>query len=129
HGFTLPPTKFGAVGYSFGKVTTVTTSPMLQTLPFDELTPLLDGLQTTLKNAGWTPRDEDRNRWLNINNTHEIDALQSVLFDHAETLMLVIPHKYMLALIVKCYVRCDERNPKTAKYLIDVSVGRDFSRP
>ena len=36
HGFTLPPTKFGAIGYNRGRVTTFTTSPMLETLPFDQ---------------------------------------------------------------------------------------------
>jgi hypothetical protein len=30
HGFTLPPTKFGAIGYNNGRVTTLTTSPMLE---------------------------------------------------------------------------------------------------
>jgi hypothetical protein len=40
--------------------------------------------------------------------------------------VLLIPHKYSLALNVKCYARCDERDPKTAEYLIDVSVGKDY---
>ena len=126
HGFTLPPTKLVAVGYSEGKVTTVTTSPMLETLSFDQLTPLLNHLQEELKKSGWVPRDHDRNRWLKADNKLEKDALQNLLFDQAETVMLLIPHKYMLALIVKCYARCAERDPTTAKYLIDISVGEDF---
>ena len=49
HSFILPPTKLLAVGYSEGKVTTFTTSPMLKTLPFDQLIPLLDHIQQMLR--------------------------------------------------------------------------------
>ena len=49
HSFILPPTKLLAVGYSEGKVTTFTTSPMLETLPFDQLIPLLDHIQQMLR--------------------------------------------------------------------------------
>ncbi|MHC8329908.1 hypothetical protein [Pseudomonas sp. LB1P83] len=126
HGFILPPTKFGAVTYNKSKVATLTTSPMLETLTFEELMPLLDKMQTMLKEAGWTPRDTSDHAWLVTTNETERNSLRSKLFDQVVIVMLLIPHKYSLALNVKCYARCDERDPKTAKYLIDVSVGSDY---
>ena len=127
HGFTLPPSKFVVVGYSEEKVTTITTSPILETLNFDDLIPILNNLQNTLKKSGWTLRDQNEN-WFNLGTEPQRKALQRLLFKQAEVVMLAIPKKYMLVLAVKCYVRCDERDPNTAKYLIDVSVGEDFRR-
>ncbi|EJM13650.1 MULTISPECIES: hypothetical protein [Pseudomonas] len=126
YGFTLPPTKFGAVGYNNEKVSTITTSPMLDTLRFDQLIPLLNHLQEMFKSSGWVPRDSDDHAWLMVSNEDDRNTLQSLLFDQVVVVMLLVPHKYGLALNVKCYARCDERDPKTAKYLIDVSVGADY---
>ena len=125
HGFTLPPTKFGAVTYRKSKVATVTTSPMLETLPFAELVPLLEKLQLMLKAAGWAPRDVDKHAWVEVPSDVEKSALQRTLFNQVVIVLLQIPYKYTLALNVKCYVRCDERDPETARYLIDVSIGSD----
>ena len=126
YGFTLPPTKFGAIGYRKEKVSTITTSPMLETVSFDQLVPLIEKLQATLKEAGWQPRDREDNAWLSVNNEADRSALQKLLFDQVVLVMLLVPHKYGLALNVKCYARCDERDPNTARYLIDVSVGNDY---
>ena len=128
HGFTLPPTKFAVVGYGDGKVTTFRTSPMLETLPFDQLIPLLDHVQEILKSAGWRPKDDNENyTWIKTGSEADRKALQSLLFRKAVTATLLIPRKYGMSLIVKCYARCAERDPNTARYLIDVSVGRDYS--
>ena len=128
HSFILPPTKLLAVGYSEGKVTTFTTSPMLETLPFDQLIPLLDHIQQMLKKSGWIPEFEgERHSWFKIESEADRNALQSLLFKQAVTAALLVPRKYGMSLIVKCYARCDERDPNTARYLIDVSVGRDHS--
>ena len=128
HSFILPPTKLLAVGYSEGKVTTFTTSPMLETLPFDQLIPLLDHIQQMLKKSGWIPRDDHENyTWIKTGSEADRIALQSLLFNKAVTATLLVPRKYSMSLIVKCYARCDERDPNTARYLIDVSVGRDYS--
>jgi hypothetical protein len=128
HSFILPPTKLLAVGYSEGKVTTFTTSPMLETLPFDQLIPLLDHIQQMLKKSGWIPEFEgERNSWFKIESEADRNALQSLLFKQAVTAALLVPRKYGMSLIVKCYARCDKRDPNTARYLIDVSVGRDYS--
>ncbi|WP_255142122.1 hypothetical protein [Pseudomonas mandelii] len=126
HGFTLPTTKFGAIGFDEGKVSTMTTSPMLETVPFDQLIVVLDQLQNQLKNAGWVLWNAERNPWVETATEDDKRTLQAELFDHVVVAVLLIPHKYSLALNVKCYARCDERNPKTAKYLIDVSVGSDY---
>jgi len=101
---------------------------MLETVTFDQLTSLLNSLQEKLKKAGWVLRDNGTNRWFSVSNDDDKEALQSLLFDQAESMTLLIPHKYMLILIAKCYARCSERDPKTARYLIDVSVGKDFTR-
>ena len=128
HGFTLPPTKFGLVSFSDWKVVTITTSPMLETLPFDQLIPLLDHIQQMLKKSGWMPEFEgERHSWFKIESEADRNALQSLLFKQAVTAALLVPRKYGMSLIVKCYARCDERDPNTARYLIDVSVGRDYS--
>ena len=128
HGFTLPPTKFGAIGYNRGRVTTFTTSPMLETLPFDQLIPLLDHVQEMLKSSGWIAEyGDERHSWFKVESESDRSALQSLLFDQAVSAALLIPHKYGMSLIVKCYARCAERDPNTARYLIDVSVGRDYS--
>lgn len=126
HGFTLPATKFGAIGFDEGKVSTMTTSPMLETLPFDQLIVVLDQLQSQLKNAGWAPWNAERHPWIETVTEDDKRELQAELFDHVVVTVLLIPHKYSLALNVKCYARCDERDPKTARYLIDVSVGSDY---
>jgi len=128
HGFTLPPTKFGLVGFNGWKVTTITTSPMLETLPFDQLIPLLDNIQEMLKSSGWIAEyGDERHSWFKVESESDRSALQSLLFDQAVSAALLIPHKYGMSLIVKCYARCAERDPNTARYLIDVSVGRDYS--
>ena len=126
HGFTLPPTKFAVVGYGEGKVTTIRTSPMLETLSFNQVIPLFSHLQEVLNKSGWVPRYNDRNGWLKVDSKLEKDALQSLLFDQAETVGLLVPHKYSMSLSIKCFARCAERDPNTARYLIDVSVGRDY---
>ena len=128
HGFTLPPTKFGLVGFNNWKVTTITTSPMLETLPFDQLIPLLDHIQEMLKSTGWIPKDNDQDySWIKTGTETERNSLQNLLFDKVVVATLLIPRKYGMSLVVKCYARCDERDPNTARYLIDVSVGRDYS--
>jgi len=128
HGFTLPPTKFAVVGYGKGKVTNFRTSPMLETLPFDQLIPLLDHIQEMLKSSGWIAEyGDERHSWFKVESESDRSALQSLLFDQAVSAALLIPHKYGMSLIVKCYARCAERDPNTARYLIDVSVGRDYS--
>jgi len=125
HGFTLPATKFGAIGWSEFKAITMSTSPMLETLPFEQAVKLLDELQKKFKQVGWTPEPVEGNDWLKIETKEDKVRLQAKLFDQLDGVILLIPHKYSLILHIKCYARCDERNPETAKYLIDVGLGED----
>ena len=91
HGFTLPPTKFGLVSFSDWKVVTITTSPMLETLPFDQLIPLLDHIQRMLKSAGWIPKDDDQDySWIKTGTKTERSALQSLLFDRVVVATLLV---------------------------------------
>jgi hypothetical protein len=126
HGFTLPPTRFGAVMYRHGQVSSMGTSPMMEALPFDEAATLLEQLQTTFRNAGWRPAEWEENDWLDTSPGNRA-KLQAGLFAHAESVELVVPGKYGMFLHLKCYGRCNERNTDTAKYLIDIGIGDDFS--
>jgi hypothetical protein len=125
HGFSLPATLFGAVGFDNWKVSNITTSPMLEVLPFDQMIVVLDQLQGQLNKAGWIEWNAETNPWVKTSTEADRKQLQAELFDHVVVAVLQVPHKYSLALNVKCYARCDKRDPSTAKYLIDVSVGRD----
>ena len=125
HGFTLPATKFGAIGWSGFKAITLSTSPMLETLPFGQAVELFQNLQNMFKQAGWSPEAVEGNNWLRTESAEDKQRLQAKLFDQLVGLILLIPHKYSLILHIKCYARCDERNPETARYLIDVGLGED----
>ncbi|MHC8336798.1 hypothetical protein [Pseudomonas sp. HLT2-19-2] len=125
YGFTLPATTFGAIGWSEFKAITLTTSPMLETLPFEQAVKLLDELQQKFKQVGWTPEPVEGNDWLQVETIEDRVRLKAKLFDQLDGVILLIPHKYSLLLHIKCYARCDERNPQTAKYLIDVGLSRD----
>lgn len=125
HGFTLPKTIYGAVGYTKGKVDGITTSPMVESLPFDKTAALLAELQTMFRNANWTPEPVEGNDWIKVQSDDERRQLQAKLFDQADGVILLVPHKYSLLMHIKCYARCDERNVKTARYLIDVGLSRD----
>lgn len=125
HGFKLPPTVFGAVTYSNFKVATLTTSPMSKTMPFGQAVEHLQYLQNMLKKQQWKLEIGEKNTWFKIESTAERVTLQESLFDQANSVNLYIPGKYALLLAIKCYTKCTERNPNTAKYLIDISVGSD----
>jgi len=125
YGFKLPPTVFGAVTYAGQKVTTLTTSPMSETMPFGEAVVRLVEVQNTLKSQGWKLASVENNDWFEVENVTERDQLQAKLFDQAVGIDLYVPGKYSLLLLIKCYTSCDKRDSTTAKYLIDISVGRD----
>lgn len=125
YGFKLPPTVFGAVTYAGQKVTTLTTSPMSETIPFGEAVIRLVEVQNTLKSRGWKLAPLENNDWFRTGSVAERDQLQAKLFDQAVGIDLYVPGKYNLLLLIKCYAQCDKRDSTTAKYLIDISVGRD----
>lgn len=127
YGFKLPPTVFGAVTYASQKVSTLTTSPMMETLPFAEALDRLLATQNTLKSRGWKLEPLENNDWFNADSGPERERLKNKLFDQAVGIDLYVPGKYSLLLLIKCYASCDKQDQTTAKYLIDISVGRDRS--
>lgn len=127
YGFKLPPTLFGAVTYVSQNVSTLTTSPMTETLPFAEALDRLIATQNILKSGGWKLEPLENNDWFNADSGPERERLKNKLFDQAVGIDLYVPGKYSLLLLIKCYASCDKQDPTTAKYLIDISVGRDRS--
>lgn len=127
HGFKLPPTVFGAITYADKKVSTLTTSPMSETLPFAQALDRLVTVQDTLKSRGWKVEPLDNNDWFIVDSAVERERLRAKLFDQAVGIDLYVPGQYSLLLLIKCYARCDKGEPEAAKYLIDISVGRDRS--
>ncbi|WP_256574551.1 MULTISPECIES: hypothetical protein [unclassified Pseudomonas] len=127
HGFKLPPTVFGAITYANKKVSTLTTSPMSETLPFTQALDRLVTVQDTLKSRGWKVEPLDNNDWFIVDSADERERLRAKLFDQAVGIDLYVPGQYSLLLLIKCYARCDKGEPEAAKYLIDISVGRDRS--
>lgn len=69
----------------------------------------------------------ERHSWFKTDSEANRNALQNLLFDQAVTAGLLDTSKYGMSLIVNATRDEDERDPNTAKYLIDVSVGEDFS--
>ena len=128
YGFVLPATIFGAISYDDGKVSNITTSPMVEMLSFSELVPLLEEIQSRLKRSGWTPQYPNKLTWLPTTTEQQKTTLQDELFNEVGLVLLGIPQKYTLAINIKCFKRCNERNPATAKYLIDISMGRNYFR-
>lgn len=125
HGFTLPKTIYGAVGYTRGKVDGITTSPMVETLPFDQTVKLLNDLQLMFRDALWIPEPVEGNDWIKVQSDDEKRQLQAKLFDQADGVILLVPHKYSLLMHIKCYARCDARDAETARYLIEIGLSRD----
>lgn len=113
------------MGYTKGKVDGITTSPMVETLPFDQTVKLLSELQAMFRDANWIPEPVEGNDWIKVQSDDEKRQLQAKLFDQADGVILLVPQKYSLLMHIKCYARCDERNVDTARYLIDVGLSRD----
>jgi hypothetical protein len=123
HGFTLPPTKFGAIGYDERKVSTITTSPMLEALPFDEAIALVNRLQADFRRGGWEPIERSGERppaWFDTSSPAGLAELR-----RGSTRELVVPHKYMMYLNFKCWDKCSPVPNEKSVYLIDVSMGAD----
>ena len=66
-----------------------------------------------------------RNDVMIIEGSRQQEQLQKTLFDQASSISLYIPGKYSLFLSIKCFEHCSERDTKIAKYLIDISIGRE----
>jgi hypothetical protein len=123
HGFTLPPTKFAMVTLIDGTVDTITTSPMLEALPFDDAVALVDRLQVDFKRGGWEPIERSGERapsWFDTTSRAGLAELRQ-----GSTRELVVPHKYMMYFNFKCWDNCSPTPNEKSAYLIDVSMGPD----
>ena len=125
HGFTLPPTKFVVISYSDNKVGTVSTSPMIETLPFDEAVAMLGNLQNQFQRGGWAPWEGDESEWFDLTPAGK-KRLYERMFEpgYAETTELRVPGKYAMTFRLKCTQGCWTREPPY-RFLIDIGVGED----
>jgi hypothetical protein len=123
NGFTLPPTKFAGIGYGSDKVETITTSPMLEALPFDNAIALVNRLQANFRRGGWEPIERSGERppsWFNTASAAGLAELR-----RGSTRELVVPHKYAMYFNFKCWTDCSPAPNEKSRYLIDVSMGAD----
>jgi hypothetical protein len=123
HGFTLPPTKFAGVTFLDGKVLTVTTSPMLEALRFDDAVALVNQLQAEFRHGGWEPIERSGERpplWFDTASAAGLTELR-----RGSTRELVVPHKYAMYFNFKCWDQCSPAPNEKSLYLIDVSMGPD----
>lgn len=125
HGFTLPPTKFAALGFSHNVATTLATSPMLDKLPFDQAVAVLENLQNQFKAGGWEPYELHRSKWFDLTPAGK-KRLRAAMFEppfHQQQ-TLRIPKKYGMTFRFLCAEGCWTREPPYL-FLIDVGVSDD----
>lgn len=125
HGFTLPPTNFAALGFDHNVAATLSTSPMLKKLPFDEAIAVLENLQNQFKAGGWEPYKGDDSDWFDLTPEGK-KRLYARMFEpgYAQEASLRIPKRYGMTFRLKCAEGCWTREPPY-KFLIDVGVGVD----
>ena len=129
HGFTLPPTTFAAITYMYGKITTISTSPMLKPLPFDEAVAVLAQLQKQFQAGGWQPWTNSASRWFDLTPEGRRRLHQAMHEPGwAEGQELVVPGKYAMIFRLKCTAGCADV-PGPERYLIDVGLGRADDAP
>lgn len=126
HGFILPPTKFAAVGYQHNKVETVSTSPMLQQLPFDQAVAVLENIQNQLKAGGWEPWKGDDSAWFDLTLEGK-KRLYARMFQPGfmQSESLRVPNKYGMTFRLWCAKGCATREPPYL-FMIDVGVSDDI---
>lgn len=129
HGFTLPPTTFAAITYLYGKVTTISTSPMLHPLPFDEAVEVLAQLQKQFQAGGWQPWVKSASRWFDLTPEGRQRLHQAMKAQGwAEGQELVVPGKYAMIFRLKCTAGCADV-PGPERYLIDIGLGHATDAP
>lgn len=124
-GFTLPPTTFVAVTYMEGTVSSITTSPMLKPLPFDDAVDVLAQVQAQFQAGHWQQWIADGDTWFDLSPAGR-KRLHKAMEEPgwAEDHWLKVPGKYSMIFRLKCTSGC-ANVPGPERYLIDVSVGRD----
>ncbi|WP_158899692.1 hypothetical protein [Burkholderia sp. L27(2015)] len=125
YGFTLPPTKFGAVGYEDRKVVTITSSPMLDALPFDEAIALLNRLQADFKKAGWLPIRTSADGPPDWFDTRSPEGIKELRVGGSRGLSAT--ERYRMIFNFKCWEECRPEPSAKSVYLIDVSMGEPLT--
>jgi hypothetical protein len=126
HGFILPPTKFVAVTYMDGNVATVSTTPLLEKLPFDQAVAVLEDIQNQFKAGGWEPWAINDSTWFDLTPEGK-KRLYARMFEPGfmQTTTLRVPNKYGMTFRFKCAEGCWTREPPYL-FLIDVGVSDDI---
>lgn len=124
HGFVLPPTKFAAIGYVEKKVSTISTTPMLDKLPFDQAVALLENLQNQFKAGGWEPWEGDGSKWFDFSPAGKKELYATMFKYLAQSAELRVPNKYSITFRLWCASGCATREPPYL-FLIDIGVGHD----
>ncbi|BDT60115.1 hypothetical protein MasN3_36090 [Massilia varians] len=125
HGFTLPPTKFAALTYEHNVASVLSTSPMLEKLPFDKAVAILENLQKQFKAGGWAPYEDDGSRWFDLTPEGKKRLHAAMLKPpFLEHYTLRVPKKYAMTFRFKCAEGCWTREPPYL-FLIDVSISSD----
>jgi hypothetical protein len=125
HGFTLPPTKFAALTFEHNSAVTLSTSPMLEKLPFNEAVAILENLQNQFKAGAWEPWKGDESAWFDLTPEGK-KALYAKMFEppYGQSSELRVPKKYAMTFRLKCAEGCWTRKPPY-RFLVDVGVGAD----
>jgi len=124
HGFSLPPTKFAALTYVDNRAVTLSTSPMLEKLPFDEAVVVLEDLQNQFKSGGWIPFETDGSTWFDFTPEGKKRLFAHLLERDMRTLSMYVPKKYGMTFRIWCAQGCARRKPPYL-FMIDVGVGTD----
>jgi len=126
HGFILPPTKFAFVGIMHNVVDSVSTSPMLDKLPFDQAVAILENLQNQFKAGGWEPWADDGSHWFDLTPEGK-KRLYQRMFEpgYGQSAELRVPKKYGMTFRLKCTDGCWPGEKSPYLFLIDVGVGYD----
>lgn len=126
HGFTLPPTKFALVGYEHNVVDTVSTSPMLDKLSFDQAVTILENLQGQFKAGGWEPWERDGSKWFDLTPAGKKRLFQRMFEPgYSQSAELRVPKKYEMTFRLKCTDGCWPGETPPYLFLIDIGVGSD----
>lgn len=126
HGFTLPPTKFASVFFMDNRAETLSTTPMLDKLPFDEAVAVLANLQKQFKAGGWEPWRTNGHEWFDF-SLEGRKQLHEEMFapGWSRTEILRVPNKYSMTFRFKCAAGCNTREPPYL-FLIDIGLAHDF---
>lgn len=127
HGFVLPPTKFALVGYMDNVVADVSTSPMLDKLPFDQAVAILENLQNQFKAGGWEPWTVDGSKWFDLTPEGK-KRLYQRMFEpgYSQSAELRVPKKYGMVFRLKCMDGCEPGEQPPTLFLIDVGLSGDI---